>query len=215
MSARAEVVTAGYRPGLETIKWLGLVAMFYDHVALFGGVALPAAEAVGALALPMFAIALGHGLSGATSEKILEVGRRMLFWGFLAQVPLLFVREAVPLNILFTLGFATLAYGLAQRPGPVFRVGTALALFATLVSEFSILGGGFVFAALVAGSRDRAQWLPVLASVPLFMFNSGSFFAVPGTLLAILLTHVDIGPPRIAGLFYWLYVGQWFIFAVA
>jgi len=214
MSVATAELQTGVRGGIELAKWLGVLAMLYDHLQLFAGWPLPWADHVGAFALPLFTVALAEALRDSPPGKLIEVGRRMLVWGCVAQVPLLFVREALPLNVLFTLGFATLGVGLWQRNRPWDRIAGALAIATTLVAEFALFGGAFVVVAMSVAASRGPVWWSMLAALPLFVFNAGSLMAIPATLLGSIVCSAPFAVPRIGRVFYYVYVLQWVVLAV-
>lgn len=213
VAAVADVRSAPH--GIEAVKWVGFLAMVYDHLEAFAGVALPFANHIGALALPCFAVALAAGTVDVPPARKIQIAWRLFVWGAVAQVACMFVRDALPFNVLFTLGAGLLSYAII-----VYGEGVArwLVLSAVLVigaaSEFSLAGVALV--ALLCGGleRDWSVYFALAVSVLLMPFNEwspvASFALVGATLL------LDFGPevPRIRRIFYPLYIAQWALLAV-
>lgn len=195
---------------VELLKWLGLAAMLYDHAELFAGVLLPYAASVGAFAFPFFAIALGAALGLEPSGKLALVVRRLFFWALIAQVVVVFVRDPMPLNVLFTLAAGVLAFvGTESRRSGRGAVLVLGAVGVSLVSEFSILGATFVWASLYVFSRRRQPLWLCLPAIPLYLFNEGSMFSVVAVVAAAALLSQSVSVPRVKRVFYLAYIAQW------
>ena len=198
------------RPGIELTKWLGVICMIYDHLEYFGGVDLPMASAVGALAFPFFAIALAAALADSKPGKREIVVKRLLIAAIIAQVAVVLVRDVLPLNVIFTLAAGVIAYGALEAESEWRKAGmTAVALIIGTLAEFSFIGTGVVLLAMAHYRVGWSKWWVVGACVPLFAFNEMQMIAPVGAWLAFWL--VDNGPviPRIKRVFYPVYVLQY------
>ena len=195
---------------VELLKWLGLAAMLYDHAELFAGVALPYAAAVGAFAFPFFAIALGAALAGEPTGKLGLVVRRLFFWALVAQVVVVFVRDPMPLNVLFTLAVGVLAFlGTESRRWGRGSMLVLCAIGVSLISEFSVLGATFVWASLYVFARGHQPLCLCVPAIPLYIFNEGSMFSVVAVVAAAGLLSQNVSVPRIKRVFYLAYIAQW------
>ena len=198
------------RDGIELTKWVAVGAMLYDHLEVFSGWSLPFASAVGALAFPMFAIALGAALAEAQGEKRRLVVRRLVVAGLIAQVAVLLVRDALPLNVLFTMASGVMAYSALEESSGWRSVGRiAFALALGTLSEFQFIGTGVIVAALSHYRRGTSIWWIYAASLPLFAFNEMQLVAPLGVLGGMWL--IENGPkiPRVKRAFYPVYILQY------
>lgn len=196
-------------PGIELLKWLGVFAMLYDHAALFAGVSLPFAHHVGSFAFPAFVYAMVGAMHDKPVGKFAQVARRMFMWGLLAQIAVCFVRDPLPLNVLFTLGAGLgLSALLSEELSP--PVFLSMAAFAVLgaFSEFSIPGLAFIVAAHAHVRGHSFVW-PVAASIFLAVFNEFSLGASFAAVACGFLLQFGPELKRIPRVFYPLYVLQW------
>lgn len=219
MSA-SELTALRFEPrGLELAKWAGLAAMLAEHVAVYGfGSDSQGVQWVGSLALPLFAYAFAAGAaaSGASAERVV----RLLAWACVAEFFARAVRGSEgDWNVLFTFGLAAVAlYGL-ERARIGRRVESAALIGAVVVAGWGV-EYGHVGVLLVVSAHEafrRGGVGPVvLVGAALVMLSplNGN----PGALLApVALVAVNRLPelPRVQGLFYYAYVGQWVLLAIA
>jgi hypothetical protein len=202
--------------GLELCKWLGLVAMLWEHCAVYLTLPLPFPQVVGALAFPFFAVGLAAGLAGKPAGKKAQVVRRLFVWGMGAQVASVLVRDLLPLNVLFTLGCGVLLHLAWKDSTGKARAGVvALALAFSVATEFATFGALLVAALLAHLETGKqgvfAPWA-LAASLPLYAFNEGSFFATVGVLGALLVLQYGPMVSRARRVFYPVYVFQWPLF---
>ena len=198
------------RPGIEFTKWAGVFCMLYDHLEYFSGVPLPLASWVGSLAFPLFAVAVGAALADAPGGKLEQVTRRMLAWGLLAQVAILFVRDFLPLNVLFTLASGLVLYAATEteRVGRrAYLIGLALAV--GTLSEFAFFGTALVACCLAHFRRGLSLVWCVVASLPLFAFNELALLSPVGVVVGWWLINEGPHLPRVRRAFYPVYVLQY------
>lgn len=210
--SHSELLTRLRGGPLEAIKWTAFAFMLVDHYAAYvAGVTDPVAEFLGALVLPMFAFAFAVG----TAHQNFDARGRLLFgmtaWAVLAQVAAFFVRDPLPLNVLFTFA-AALAFDVARdrQIGPWGRV--TLVGFGVLfgyLAEFSYPGVALIMAACWwarSGSLAAAALAGALL-VPLY-FPNQSWGAVFAPAVVGVLVWAKATCPRLAGAFYPAYIAQ-------
>lgn len=194
-------------PGVEFAKWLGFAAMIYNHWGVFVE-PLPYFEMVGSFAFPLFVWAIAAATRNANARQDATTIKRMLVWGFLAQVVVVLVRDPLPLNVLFTLA-SGVAFARAIQSREQRWVYLAIAVVIGAVSEFTIVGTA-VTGLMIASARGLlSPWSAIAASVPLYAFNAGWPTA---TLAVVALTywgHALPELPRRRRVFYPLYVVQY------
>lgn len=195
-------------PGIELLKWAGLSAMLYDHLAYFSGWALPFAAAIGAFAFPFFSIAMVAALVDAGRDKHSAIASRMFRWGIIAQGAVLLVRDPLPLNVLFTLAAGLLLGGRTERPKGREWFGAIVLVLVCSLSEFSFFGALYI-GALFHYFRGGAMWWPVLAAVPLLAFNEGQVVSVVATWVGLVMAESAPALPRLKRVFYPFYVFQY------
>lgn len=195
---------------IEVLKWVGVVCMLVDHVNLFvlGG-RFPWAEQVGALAFPLFAVALGAGVSRVSSERGWSVVRRLLVWAVLAEFAWTLLRVDFMPNVIFTLAAGLSCFLLWE--GERRRWLVSLPLLGSVVCAFSVVGCILVWSLLVVFRKGFS--LPALACVAgsvlmLFPFNSMSHAALLVLPLLWLIELLPADLPRVRGIFYRVYAGQ-------
>lgn len=196
-------------PGIELLKWLGVFAMLYDHAAYFAGVSLPYAHHVGSFAFPAFAYAMVAAMHDRPVGKYGQVARRMFTWGLIAQIAVVFVRDPLPLNVLFTLG-AGLAFSALLSEDLTAKTVGSMAVFLALgaFAEFSVVGVAFIVAAH-AHVRGHSFLWPVAVSIFLPVFNEMSLGASFATILIPYLLQYGPELTRVKRVFYPVYVLQW------
>ena len=193
---------------LETMKWLGLIAMMVDHVNVYAmGAAYPFCEFVGSLAFPFFVMAFAGGMARRESFAYGDIGWRLILFGLLAMLFAGLVRDFIPLNILFTFAFGlTLADCIGEREWL-----TALAILVLgIVVEYSVFGVVLVALAVYTARKPRG-WhnvLPLLLFPFLVPFNSGNHMAIVAVCALPLLNLIPFDLPRFRGAFYWIYALQ-------
>lgn len=195
--------------GLEFTKWCGVFCMLYDHLDAFAGWPLPFAQAIGSAGLPFFVVALGAAVNDCGTAKLVELVRRFLVVGIIAQVAVLFVRDGLPLNILFTFISGILVVMAVESESSLRIAALGISGVALgIVSEYSFLGTALVVASMLYYRRGVSPWWIVGASLPLYVFNEGHFFAPFSVLASVWL--VENGPrlPRFRRGFYPIYVLQ-------
>lgn len=199
---------------LDVLKWIGVVAMLVDHYWLYV-VASPTwfSEAIGALALPLFAIALGEGVRDQSQESRVRTLERLLLCAALAQGALLMVREELrPLNIVFAIGAGVYVDTAFRYPG--FRWHTPIALFLAFLLGFATEFGHFgiiLVAACCWWSRTRSDYalaLGVATLLPLSAFNDGHW-ALAAVIVTAVVSLLPRDVPRARNAFYAVYVLQW------
>lgn len=192
---------------IEILKWLGLVAMLTDHIGKWVlGSPVFWTEHVGALAFPLFTVALTAAL--ADHPHTGWVHRKMLFWALAAQVLGMLVRDPVPLNILFTFLLGLLAFQ-AEREHGFFAFLSFLAL--GVFVEYGPFGVLFVYG-MRAAFFYRQPIYHVLSVISLLTFapwNSGTHMAIVALPLAWLVISLHPTFPRVRGFFYKVYAFQW------
>lgn len=203
---------------LEWLKWLGFGCMIIDHIGFYVfGVIHPVAEAFGALALPLFAVALGAGIAW-NPEIWVRVAFRMLRFAFAAQIAVMLVRGPFPLTIISTLfcGLGIFIWAHAEEP-LLKKIGAiALLSFVGVFTEFTLVGVAFVTFTLAAVRYGTLVWVVpwwlLLAALTPFNGNLWAFAVLP-IIVFVSMFPSDLG--RIRGVFYWLYVVQYPILWVA
>lgn len=211
-------------PGLEAIKWLAFLLMVGDHLARYALPGLgPVPWLLGRLVFPLFAIALGVGVS--RRRDLHELAGRLVLWGCVAQgATLVAVPQFHQLNVLFTFAAGVALVQLARARGRalIARIAGAVAIgVASVLVEYGTVGVLLVACAVWAGAehatgegRARA-WSKValfLAVALLWPINQ-----TPTALLALpvawALLRWPIELPRFRRLFYRGYAAQWLLVA--
>lgn len=201
---------------LEILKWGGVVAMVVAHVGHYvvGGTN-PIMDAVGTLALPLFAIALGAGLAQGNEGAGGRLLWRLLWWAVAAQFAVLFVRDVFLLTILTTLWLGVASCAVLRCGQSVLARSWKIGVFCLigLFAEFSLAGVFFVFAT-VGWCCERTKLWAVAAVFGLLMLTpfNGSAWAFVALPLALVMGAVPRDFVRLRGVFYSLYVIQFPIF---
>lgn len=196
--------------GVEALKWVGLLAMLQEHVFRYALGHYPfASYVVGRMAFPLFAFALVKAAS-LYDEKFPQLLARLLLWGAISAAARVFVLEPLPLNIMFTFALGLVAARcISQGVGGVFIALCAIA--AGSVCEYGAAGVLFVAITRVYFERG-ALWCLLLAVAALCLANHGWIPAL-AFVLAPIVAHLGTGIPRVRGVFYWIYAGQWPVIA--
>lgn len=202
-----------YVRNIELLKWLGVVCMLVDHLFLYVfGETNMIAERVGALAFPLFAIALSAGLCLRHEDYAWQILPRMVFFAVVAQVASLVVRDGFPLNVIFTLALGVWGHLIWRSEHSLARrVGLSAGILALgMACEFSAVGVLLVWLLLDAMRSERWEslGLPLIVLAMLSPFNSGSHFALLSPFVVLLVAAFSFELPRVRGVFYWAYVLQ-------
>lgn len=197
---------------LDVLKWLGAAAMVADHVGLYVVGPSVWSEAVGALAFPLFAVALAEGTAGQHVASRVRTLHRLCLGALAAQFALLTVRDFAPLNVIFTLA-AGVAIDTAVRYDMPTARRVALLVAAVAVcfwAEYLHVGAAFV-AVLCWRSRvrsDVALYVAVALLVLVAPLN-GNWWAIAALPLVALVSLLPRDTPRLRDAFYYVYVLQW------
>lgn len=196
---------------LELLKWIGFAAMLVDHVGAYALETVWWSEAVGALALPLFALAFGAGLAKRPTRCGWVVLRRLVVWSFFAQVAVALVRDGFTLTALSTIALGLLLWlSLAEGERWIDRaVACVFVAIAACFVEFAHVGVAVVACACWFARRGTAAagTCLLLSCAALMPFN-GSHAALLAIPLAMLVAALPRDLPRLRGVFYWGYVGQ-------
>lgn len=201
--------------GLESIKWLAFALMLIDHLARYAVEGLgPLPWLLGRLVFPLFAIALGVGVS--RRRDLGDLVFRLAVWGVVAQGAMLFAAPATrSLNVLFTFAAGVVfAQGLICRRLP-WLVGAVPALLISCASEYGPLGAAMVATAIWAarahldGARHWPSTLALVLAVGLLTPINGNPFALLALPVAWVLLRWPVELPRVRRLFYVGYAVQW------
>lgn len=204
---------------IEAIKWLAVLFMTIDHINSFliypiTGTPYVEMFSVGRIAFPLFALVLAYNLARprteqAESKAIVNAMKRLFIFGLIATVPYYAATDGrtLPLNIMFTLAFATaliycirwssqrqhwfLRYALYFIIHAVFAVGAALV-------EFSHYGVGLIIMAwlLFRHSSSIALIFTIVLTGSLFYINE-NLWALMALPIFALGYAVNIKMPRI------------------
>lgn len=214
------VIPLGFTPHIESLKYCGLAIMlivhFFDYVPQYHSAFL---YGFGSIGLPLFVFALAFALEGKPVEQYPRLLLKLFAFAVLAQVASLTVRDGSILNVLFTLGVGIYAYWFYASTRVEWFHGFMLpaALVVGINSEFSLVGVALVFVALCWVRERNTNWL--IAGLVLLALLTPYNGNIPAAFLALpvvwLVGRLPRDIPRVRGLFYWLYVGQFPIFWVA
>lgn len=205
---------------LEAVKWLAVLLMLQEHAFRYALDAVPVwSYLLGRLVFPLFVFAFAYGLAAAPWAKIRSILVRMFAWAAVAQLACLLVELPEPrLNVLFTFAFGLLAVHAIACGGSFWRSAALLGpvLLLGQACEFGLIGVGFVFSVVWlsrAEWRSRPGWLLAGFFLLALAIPNGSSFALLAVPVLWLLIRADYRMPRIRGAFYWLYAGQFPVFA--
>lgn len=201
---------------LDLVKWIGAGGMLVDHIWLYVFGATWWSEAAGALAFPLFTIALAEGVRNqhaASRERTLV---RLLIGASVAQIAVLAVRDALPLNVIFTLAAGVwLDTCWRDRAKVAFGLAVASVVVGGFVVEYNHIGPFFVFVVMRWSATRRELWLALAACglVALAPWNTNHFaLAAPFIVLGVQRMAREV--PRLPQAFYVLYAAQWPAIAV-
>ena len=211
----------GFTDGqVEALKWIGLAAMFCDHIGrhLLGMPHESWAFIAGRLAFPLFALVLAVNLAreGDRAERCARTSVRLAVWGAVALLPSIWARgDPLMLNVLFTLSLGAAVCWAVESDAPV--AVRAVACVAIAVASWLVefgTAGVFLVAAGYLWCTQRGAGLAFL--VVLLVAVTGwlnalfggwaSFFSTMAALpVAWLARHLPLNVPRIQHLFYVIY----------
>lgn len=196
---------------LDVLKWVAAIAMVVDHVWLYVFGATQVSEALGSLAFPLFALALGEGVKAQHDVSRERTMVRLLLGACVAQAAVLLVRELQPLNVIFTLACGVAA-DTAWRSRRVTCGVVASLSFVVLgfVCEYNHPGVFFVLA-LARWCATRSQiWLALsIAGLALLAPFNGNHWALAAPVVAALVSLAPRDAPRVKNAFYFVYALQW------
>jgi hypothetical protein len=194
---------------LEVVKWLAVLAMFCDHVALVLFPSQTWLRDIGTFAFPAFVLSFGVGL--AASSDPLRAASRLLIPAMLAQAFWLML-DAGPKgpNILFLfLVSAVVAHAAAARAvGWWALAGVLVGLAVALRVEGGALGFLLILGAFVAARRSALYMLPAAALWAVLLPSVGFWLGVLAVLAVLSVPRLPLAVPRIPGLLAWVYVGH-------
>lgn len=196
---------------LDTLKWVGAIAMLADHFWLYVFGATYWSEALGSLALPLFAVALAEGTRGQHDDSRNRTLVRLLVGACAAQLAVLLVRDAQPLNVIFTL-----ACGVAvdtawrNRRASSAAIAVAAAFVVGFVCEYQHVGVLFVFFVMRWSAVRADAWLAAsLAGLAALGLFNGNHWALAAPLVVAAVSLVPRDTPRARNAFYFVYTLQW------
>lgn len=196
---------------LDVLKWVGAIAMVVDHFWLHVLGATYYSEAVGSLAFPLFALALGEGCRSQNAASRDRTMLRLLIGAAVAQAALLLVRDVLPVNVILTLALGV-ALDTAWRKRDASTVAVALvaALVLGLLVEYQHVGVLFVFAVMRWSATRSDAWLCAVVALlaSLFPFN-GNHYALLAPLVVVVVSLFPRDAPRARNAFYFVYTLQW------
>lgn len=201
---------------LEAIKWLALVLMFAEHACFFVFGVMPwTVFFLGRLVFPLFAITLAYGIAHKTPAERFDVVYRLVVWGCAAALAGVFIRDALPVNVLFTFALGVTLDSVWRLPGVRSWLVGILILIGGFAVEYGPLGVVAVAAFSVAARAERPRVAALYMSIGalLICLANGNVFAAAAPLVAVAVSRGGIEVPRVKRLFYWTYVGQWPVFA--
>lgn len=199
----------------ERMKWAALVFMTLDHVNRFAlGFAFPWMFAVGRLAMPLFALALGINLArpGAGAFPVLRrTTTRLLVLGVLTIPAFAGLSPDVawwwPLNILFSLALIPVGVWLSRFLHPLI-LALILVVAAAPVDYFSapaLIGVGAYWIYSDPARRSTAGWLYLGLGLAMSCVLNGNLYALLALPLAALLARPATPFPRLKWTFYIYY----------
>lgn len=201
---------------VEPIKWLALALMLVEHAWRYVLEEFPVwVYMAGRNVFPLFAIALAVGLAQSDLIHRRNVVLRLSLWGAISAVPIFFVHDVFPLNVLFTFALGVTLYSVLRGLEFSRFVIAALILVAGFTVEFGPVGVVAVAASCFAArsssrSEELMRWS--LAAVA-FSAAAQSIFVLPAFVMAFVLSSMPVELPRVRGFFYWAYAGHWSVIA--
>lgn len=201
---------------LDLVKWTGVAVMLVDHVWLYVYGATWWSEAAGALAFPLFAVALAEGVKNQSPASRLRTLRRLLIGAAVAQACLLLVRDSLPLNVIFTLGLG-LALDTVWRSRSEWGAIAIAAAIAGVgrLADFNVVGVALVFFACRWTATRCDRWLAAgVASIALLFPWNGNHVALGALPLLWAISRMPKEVPRLPNAFYVIYAAQWPLIAL-
>lgn len=195
---------------LELLKWLAVGCMLLEHYCRYVIGDVPDwAYSVGRLTFPLFAFCLAVGFVNLTGDRQWQVFRRLCGWAVVAQVCSLAVDGRAYGNVLIIFALSALIYLSIQR-GSLILIGFAVgaALIISMFCEFGPIGILIVLLMMFAVKFLEFGVVAIAVGViatALLGSNLWSLLALPIILCA---SVIDVGPPRVRHLFYWVYALQ-------
>lgn len=204
---------------VEALKWLAMLAMVVDHVNLvfFGRELGVLADAVGRVAMPLFALVIGYNLARPHAD-LRRCLRRLLVFGFLALPAhaLLFAQIGGwwPLNILFTFAVAVaFMFAIQSR-----RCAAAVPLLVlgSCVVEYFLPGVALVLASwLFARHPSWRSGVLLLGALVLLCVVNGNGWALLAVPVVAFAARADVTVPRVRMFFWWFYPAHLAVLALA
>lgn len=191
---------------LEPLKWLAVLAMVCDHLAITVVHGQPWLREIGAFAFPVFFLAFGVGLA-ATSDP-LAVARRLLAPSLVAQVAWQVIDPGHSINVLAVCASAALSLAVwRQFAGNPKRW---LALVLPLLLVVLRCEGGFMAYALLLGGflAARGSMWPMSLAAGAWLAALPSVGFVVGVASVVLMPRSSLVVPRVRGLLSWVYAGH-------
>lgn len=196
---------------LEALKWFAAALMLVDHINKYLlDWSHPWMFALGRLAMPIFAVALGYNLA-RPGARLGRIAWKLAACAAVSTIPFIALGKIQlggwwPLNILFTLLLAVLTLQLWER-GPAGRIAAALMFLAGgCLGEFFWFG-----AAIVLASRAYCRTPSTIAAVVLVgavaclgAVNQNAW-ALASLPLVVLATQLHLQVPRSRWAFYGFY----------
>jgi len=194
---------------LEPLKWLAVLAMICDHLAL---TVLPQHQwlrAIGTFAYPVFVMSFGVGL--ASSRDPLRAARALVLPYVVAQAAWLLISPSAPWNVLLVCIYAAMAIAVWRYLQPQRFAWVALLVpFALLAADLHGYEGGVLGFAMLAGAFLFAlgsPWLLLASSLLWFVLLPSSGFLL-GVFAVVFLPRLPFTVPRVRGLLAWVYAGH-------
>ena len=198
---------------IEFLKWIAILAMVIDHVAIILLNDNETLRSIGRIAFPLFGFILIHNFIYFTSDKVTYIKRLWLF-AILSQ-PVFMLTVSSELNIFVLLAttlsivYAFLEVNGSNRPKSVKYFAYGFLLFfggiASLLSGYGFVGFYFLVSIYFA---FKNFYFGLIALALLFVMNSGSMAFEVGALVSIFMLFMmrdfDIRVPR---------TNKWFFYA--
>lgn len=200
---------------LELLKWVAVLCMLQEHFFRYVVGELPdLAHMFGRLTFPLFAFCLAAGFTQLSDERKWRVNNRLWLWAIIAQITSLAVPGRIYGNVLFIFASATLVHLCWNRDYLRITRGLSVlvACVVSVLSEFGPLGVLGVLILFLAQQFEEFDLpLTALAIVAIAFINADwvPLLALP---IVLIFQLIDVGPPRIPHLFYWVYAAQFPIF---
>lgn len=189
-----------------SLKLAAFAVMLGDHYDWFFSTGQGIHAGLGRLVFPVFGVVFAFNMARTDWHKLLSVvAPRLALAGAAAHLPYAYLQGApLPLNILFTLSAAAVAFGVYQRHG--LAACALVVLIAGIFVDYAWFGLAGVVAVAVAFRTQPSPvvFLAMLAfSASLWLIN-GNLLAVLAVPLLLVASRIDMGEaPRLKWLF-WL-----------